>query len=75
MKIVAVVDRIAGDIAVLLVGGREIETPFPLEYLPPVREGMVLEFCIIANKSLEEERRREAKDLLSKLKRRPTAGE
>lgn len=67
----AVVDRIEGDLAVLVVRSAEGEVvEMPLRLLPPVREGDVLEICIAKNEQAAEEARDRVEGLVGKLKRK-----
>jgi len=70
----AVVDRIEGDRAVLVVRSAEGEVvEMPLRLLPPVREGDVLEISIAKNEEAAEKARERISGLVEKLKR-PGAG-
>jgi len=67
VKIVAVVDRIEGDTAVLLVGPDELVVNFPLACLPAVHEGSILNFTIEGDVEEEMRRRVKAEELLKRL--------
>lgn len=68
MIIRAVIDRLEGETAVLLLGPEETRVNFPLRYLPIAHEGAVLEFSIEPKPEDETARRKEAEQLLAKLK-------
>jgi hypothetical protein len=70
LKLKAVVDRIEGDVAVLLVGPEEMSVDFPLSCLPEVREGSILDVVIEEDQGTENERRIRAQELLEKLIRK-----
>jgi hypothetical protein len=71
----AVVDRIEGDRAVLVVqGGGGTIVEMPLHLLPPVREGDVLEICIAKIEGAAEEARSRVGGLVEKLKRKRAEG-
>lgn len=70
MRVTAVVDRIEGDIAVLLVGPDDHKIDMPVSLLPYVYEGAVLTLTIEHNEDEEAARRAKAKGLLLKLMRR-----
>ena len=65
--LIAVVDRIEGDIAVLLVGPDEFKVDFPVSLLPPVRDGSLLRLNVELNESEEQSRRGAAQSLIDKL--------
>jgi hypothetical protein len=71
----AVVDRIEGDRAVLVVrdaDGTVVE--MPLRLLPPVREGDVLDIAIAKNDEAAEAARGRVGGLAAKLKRKRPEG-
>ncbi len=70
MRIRAVVDRIEGEVAVLLVGQPERRVDFPLECLPPVHEGAMLWLSWEMDKLEEAARKDQAVELLQKLLQR-----
>lgn len=70
MRYTAVVDRIEGDIAVLLVGPDDHKVNMPLDLLPYVYEGAVLALTIDKDDDEERVRRAKAKGLLLKLLRK-----
>lgn len=70
MRVTAVVDRIEGDMAVLLVGPDDHKIDMPLDLLPYVYEGAVLSFEIEKDDDEEAARRAKAKSLLLKLLRK-----
>ena len=63
----AVVDRIEGEMAVLLVGPSELRVDFPVSLLPPIHEGAVLKLSIEVDEDEEQSRRQKAQSLLGKL--------
>ena len=70
VKVQATVDRIEGDMAILLLSGDEGETPinWPLALLPPsVHEGSKLDINIKEDPGQEAEARQRVTDLLNKL--------
>lgn len=70
MRVTAVVDRIEGDMAVLLVGPNDHRVDMPLDLLPYVYEGAVLALTIDKDDDEEAARRAKAKGLLLKLMRK-----
>lgn len=70
MKITAVVDRIEGEFAVLLVGTAERKVDFPLDCLPPVQEGSIINLSMELDESKEQARRQQSADLIEKLLRK-----
>lgn len=64
---IAVVDRIEGDMAVLLVGPSELKVNFPVSLLPPIHEGAVLKLNIEVDENEEQQRRQQAQSLIDKL--------
>lgn len=67
MRYTAVVDRIEGDIAVLLVGPNDRKVDMPLDLLPYVYEGAVLALTIDRDDDEGAARRAKAKGLLLRL--------
>lgn len=65
-----VVDRIEGEIAVLLVGPEEIKVDFPTSCLPELHEGMVFAITFRENRMEEGARRAEVESLLKRLTKR-----
>ncbi|NMB45274.1 MAG: DUF3006 domain-containing protein [Firmicutes bacterium] len=73
MRVVATVDRIEGDKAVLLlpITGGEIPVPWPVSLLPSgVSEGSKLNFTLSIDRDAEAEARQRVADLLRKLTQR-----
>ncbi|NLU36607.1 MAG: DUF3006 domain-containing protein [Clostridiales bacterium] len=67
----AVVDRIEGDTAVLLIGEEETRLDIPLRLLPEgTREGSHLTIAFELDKDSEEKKRQEISSLLDKLSRK-----
>lgn len=67
MRVMAVVDRMEGAVAVLLVGPEERIVNFPLSLLPPIHEGSVLQLVIDTDEYEEEKRQGKAQRLLQQL--------
>ena len=67
----AVVDRIEGDTAVLLIGEEETRLDIPLRLLPEgTREGSHLTIAFELDKDSEEKKRQEISSLFDKLSRK-----
>lgn len=67
----AVVDRIEGDLAVLLLGDDEFKINMPLKYLPEgVRESDIIDISIRIDHEATENQKKKVEDLLNKLKRK-----
>jgi hypothetical protein len=67
----AVVDRIEGDRAVLIVRGTEGDVfEIPLSLLPPIGEGDVLDFIVAKNEEETDAARGRVEGLVGKLKRK-----
>ncbi len=65
------VDRIEGDLAVLLVRGDEsVQILLPLRLLPPLREGDILDIAIAKDEQATEEARERVSALVERLKRK-----
>jgi len=67
MKFTAVIDRVEGDFAVLLLGSEQVEVSFPLAFLPSPHEGAVIEFALAEQPGEEQAKRAEVEGLLAKL--------
>lgn len=67
MRMRAVVDRIEGEFAVLLIGPDEKKADFPLSCLPVLREGTVISIEICVDEEETQSRRAKAKELLRDL--------
>ena len=64
----AVVDRIEGEVAVLLVGEDEVRVDFPRKYLPKgTKEGSVLDLSLESDSRAEEKQRQKNRALLDNL--------
>ena len=67
MKVRAIVDRIAEDLAVLEVGG-EGSVEWPVKFLPPgLKEGNVLDVDFQINRQAEAQARAEISDIQKQL--------
>jgi hypothetical protein len=68
----AVIDRIEGKLAVLLMGGDgSIKVNMPLILLPKgCKEGDVLDIAIVKNKKATEEAKDRSRNLIEKLKKK-----
>ncbi|MDI6718276.1 MAG: DUF3006 family protein [Methanomicrobiales archaeon] len=63
------VDRIEGDLAVLLVRGDEsVQFLIPLRLLPPLREGDILDILVTKDEKATEEARERVSALIDGLK-------
>lgn len=67
VKLNAVVDRIVGNVAVLLVGPDETKVDFPISCLPKVHEGAILSLEIGLDEDEEKRRQEAARNLLDEL--------
>ena len=66
----AVVDRIEGKMAVLLVGDEGYRVVLPRSFLPDdAEEGVVLKFLIEVDAAATEEAKRRVRDLIDRLSR------
>lgn len=70
MKVQAVLDRIEGTMAVLLVGAEEVPVSFPAVMLPSQREGAVFDIDITEQPQEESARRSDVEALLAKLRQK-----
>lgn len=66
MRMLAVVERMEGSEAMLLVGAREQPVRFPVSLLPPVHQGSVLQLQIETDEYEEEKRQGQAERLLQR---------
>ncbi|TVR69894.1 MAG: DUF3006 domain-containing protein [Marinilabiliales bacterium] len=71
----AVIDRISGGTAVLLIGKEEAQVSAPLSELPEgAGEGTWLDISFSINRKLTDEQYRKNRDLLDKIKRKKSGG-
>ncbi len=71
----AVIDRISGGTAVLLIGKKEAQVSLPLSELPEgAGEGTWLDISFSVNSKLTDEQYRKNQELLDKIKRKKSGG-
>lgn len=67
-KIMAVLDRYEGDMAILLLGPENKKALWPREFLPQAsREGQIFTIALEADSSATELARRDAEELLREI--------